>query len=57
MVKISEQELRERNEAQIKEIQKYKWIESEKEGHDIGELRASLEWISKYSKNFHESRN
>lgn len=30
------------------EILKYKWIESEKEGRDIGTQRAAEEWISKY---------
>ncbi len=35
-------------EAVIKEILDYKWIESEKEGRDIGISRASREWISKY---------
>ncbi len=30
------------------EILKYKWIESEKEGHDIGTQRAAEEWIRKY---------
>lgn len=35
-------------EAVIKEILDYKWLESEKEGHDIGIHRASREWIAKY---------
>jgi phosphotransferase system HPr-like phosphotransfer protein len=30
------------------EIMKYKWIESEKEGHDIGTEAAAMEWIEKY---------
>ena len=30
------------------EIMKYKWIESEREGHDIGEETAAMEWIEKY---------
>lgn len=42
-------ELRQYNQAQIAEIEKYKWIESEKCGYDIGSQRAALEWISKYS--------
>lgn len=32
----------------INEIQRYKWIESEKAGHDIGENQAAFEWIEKY---------
>ena len=30
-------DLRERNLLQIEEIEKHKWIESEKAGHDLGE--------------------
>lgn len=30
------------------EIMKYKWIESEKEGHDIGTEKAAQEWVEKY---------
>ena len=29
-----------------KEIERYKWIESEKHGADIGEERACREWLS-----------
>jgi hypothetical protein len=32
----------------IKEIEHYKWIESERLGMDIGEKRAVMEWISHY---------
>ena len=31
-----------------KEAQRYKWIESEKAGHDIGFERALIDWIVKY---------
>ncbi|HOK39516.1 MAG TPA: hypothetical protein PLD27_00555 [bacterium] len=41
-------------EAQINEIEKYKWIESEKHGYDIGRNRAAYEWITKYSKSFRD---
>jgi hypothetical protein len=34
---------------QREEIQKYKWIESEREGCDIGDEKAAEEWINKYS--------
>jgi hypothetical protein len=30
------------------EIMKYKWIESEKEGHDIGTEKAAEEWVERY---------
>ena len=30
------------------EIMKYKWIESEKEGYDIGTEKAAEEWVEKY---------
>lgn len=36
-------------ERQLEEILKYKWIESEKVGYDIGFERAAREWIRKYS--------
>ena len=36
--------------AQADEILKYKWLESEKIGHDIGEYEAARQWISKYAK-------
>lgn len=31
------------------EIDRYKWIESEKVGHDIGFDRASREWLEKHA--------
>jgi len=49
---MNEDELRSYNKAQIDEILRYKWIESEKQGRDIGEMRAATEWISKYSADF-----
>jgi len=52
---ITEEELREHNAKQIEEIQKYKWIESEKAGYDIGELKAAVDWIVKYAKEFREN--
>jgi len=33
---------------EIREIQKYKWIESEKAGHDTGEY-STLKWIENYA--------
>jgi hypothetical protein len=34
--------------SQREEIKKYKWIESEKAGRDIGWERATQEWMQKY---------
>lgn len=39
--------------AQIKEIEVYKWLESEKAHRDLGE-DAVKEWIKKYAKEFRE---
>ena len=36
----------------LNEINRYKWLESEKSGSDIGFERASKEWISAYSKQY-----
>ena len=34
--------------SQLEEIEKYKWIESEKAGRDIGWERAQQEWLAKH---------
>ena len=39
--------------AQVKEIERHKWIESEKVGHDLGDS-AVRDWISKHAKEFRE---
>lgn len=36
----------------VNEINRYKWLQSEKEGKDIGYERASREWINNYSKKY-----
>ena len=36
------------NEAVIREIMDYKWIESEKAGKDIGLSKATVQWIDRY---------
>lgn len=41
--------------AQIEEINRYKWIESEKRCHDIGFQQAAKEWIGQYSAHFKDS--
>jgi hypothetical protein len=33
----------------IEEINRHKWIESEKAGHDIGFEKAAAEWITRYA--------
>ncbi len=39
--------------AQKDAIEVHKWIESERAGHDLGEL-AEQDWIKKYAKQFRE---
>jgi len=55
MHKMTVQELRNYNECQICEILKHKWIESEKLGHDVGELYAAQDWIVKYGSDFRKA--
>lgn len=45
-------DLREEVQDVIHEILQYKWLESEKEGNDIGLKRATKEWITKYYDNW-----
>ena len=40
------------NKQVISEIMKYKWIESEKVGYDIGFEKAAKEWIDRYYDDF-----
>ncbi|MFH0762860.1 MAG: hypothetical protein V1925_03095 [Candidatus Omnitrophota bacterium] len=43
----------------VAEIERYKWIESEKVGRDIGKDRAAMEWIRAYGNiwlNLHKSQ-
>ena len=40
-----------------KEIEKHKWIESEKNGNDIGFERALVDWISKHRTGWCENIN
>lgn len=40
-------------EAQREEMQKHRWIESEKHGFDLGDS-AYMDWIKKYAKLFRE---
>lgn len=47
-------DLKEYNQLQIDEMEKHKWIESEKAGRDLGEA-ARREWIAKYAAEFRET--
>lgn len=42
--------------AEREEILKHKWIESEKQGHDIGFERALTDWIVKHRAQWRKSR-
>jgi hypothetical protein len=42
--------------AEREEILKHKWIESEKEGKDIGFEKALLDWIVKHRSNWRDRR-
>ena len=42
--------------AEREEILRHKWIESEKEGKDIGFERALLDWIRNHRENWRKSR-
>jgi hypothetical protein len=48
---MTKQEFKEFMGAQVKEIKRYKWNESEKEGHDLGN-ECCLKWINKFAKKF-----
>jgi len=41
--------------AQIAEINKHKWIESEKAGYDLGEA-AAFDWVARYAKPWRKNR-
>ena len=43
--------------AEREEILKHKWIESEKEGRDIGFERALLDWIRNHRESWRASRS
>jgi hypothetical protein len=43
-------------QAEREEILKHKWIESEKEGRDIGFERALTDWIIKHRSKWRKSR-
>jgi len=43
--------VRELIDAQLKEMKRHKWIESEKAGFDLGD-KALLDWVDNYSKDY-----
>lgn len=51
-VALDRGQLREYLDAQVEEILKYKWIESERADRDIGFHRAALEWSDRFGDQF-----
>ena len=47
-------DLRSFNELQLREIERHKWIESEKAGRDLGE-DAVFDWIRQHAVSFREA--
>ena len=41
------------NQLQMQEMERYKWIESEKAGRDLGE-EALLQWVKQFGRSFRE---
>jgi len=41
--------------AEIKEIQKHRWRESRKAGHDVGEEWAAFDWVEKHAEQFRDA--
>lgn len=50
---MPEDELKEYLSEERSEIERYKWIESEKAGHDLG-IQACIDWIVKYGQLFRQ---
>ena len=44
------------NKAQSEEMEKHRWVESKKAGHDVGKP-AYMDWILKYAKAWRENWN
>ncbi len=44
-------------QAELDQIQKHKWLVSEKEGADVGFDRALTEWVSKHRQGWRQARN
>jgi hypothetical protein len=41
---------------EIEEVEHYKWLESEKQGRDIGGNQAALEWLDKHQEAWQRAR-
>jgi len=55
-VNFSDSSLYKEYRAELDEILKHKWIESEKVGKDIGWEKALMDWIFKYKADWKRSR-
>lgn len=44
-------------QAELEQIQKHKWLVSEKEGRDVGFERALMEWAEKHRQKWRQARN
>ena len=45
-----------KDEVALLEIRKHKWIESQKQGQEIGFASAAIDWIKRYGENFRKYR-
>lgn len=52
---VSHSELKDYLHAEIEEILKYKWLESERRNHDIGFETAAMEWSERYGDLFRDA--
>jgi hypothetical protein len=50
---ISKDHIKQVNREQTRQMEKFKWLESERAGHDLSDT-AILEWVSKYAVSFRE---
>ena len=53
-LRLSHEQLKVYLDAQVEEILKYKWIESERHCNDIGFHRAAMEWSDRYGSTFRQ---
>jgi hypothetical protein len=52
-LKMTEAEFKRFMKKQLEEIKKYKWIESEKAGKDLGN-DCCIEWVTRFAKKFRD---
>ncbi|HOE97583.1 MAG TPA: hypothetical protein PK847_13485 [Candidatus Sumerlaeota bacterium] len=50
---MTHQELQEYLQAQVSEIRKHQWIESERQQREVKFDQAAMDWISRYGAEFH----